>query len=107
MESYIYCFAIIEYFSIPKILGFYSPDNLVNITDIKNIFSNPNFNIKPGILSSFSYDSKSYFLIADTNSIVFLIVTKPNYPQRLIYECVQELELYYNNKQYNQSNKTN
>ena len=56
MDPYRYCFAIIEYLSIPKILAFYSPDNLVNITDIKDNFSNPNFNIKPGILSSFSYN---------------------------------------------------
>ena len=46
-------------------------------------------------------------MITDTNSIVFLIVTKPNYHQRLIYECVKELELYYNSKQYNQADKQN
>lgn len=61
MESNIFCFAIIEYFSNPKVLGFYSSNNHLNINEIKNIFSNPNFNIKSGVLSSFSYDSKSFF----------------------------------------------
>ena len=99
MDQYIYCFAIIEYLSIPKILAYYSENNILNINDITNIFSNPNFNIKPGILSSFSHDSKLYFLLASTNSIIFLIVTKSNYPQRLIYDCVKELETNYNLKQ--------
>lgn len=107
MDQNIYCFALIEYLSIPKILAFYSPNNILNISDIKNIFSNPNFNIKPGILSSFSYDSKSYFLLADTNSIIFIIATKPNYPQRLIYDCLKELESYYNSKQNPNQIKSN
>lgn len=107
MDQNIHCFAIIEYLLIPKILAFYSHNNILNIIDVKNIFSNQNFNIKQGFLSSFSHDSKSYFLLADTNSIIFLIVTKSNYPQRLIYDCVKELESYYNSKQNPIQTKSN
>lgn len=99
MESNLYCFAIIEYFNNPKILAFFSPGNHVNINEIKNIFSNPNFNIKSGILSSFSYDSKSYFLLSNINSIIFLVITKQDYPHRLVFDCVKELQTHYDCKQ--------
>ena len=100
MDHHIYCFSIIGYYNIPKILAFYCPHNLIEIQYIKNIFSNPNFNIKPGVLSSFSNDSKIFYLYlfvdinSNLNPIIFLVVTKLNYPQRLVYDCVQELENY-------------
>jgi hypothetical protein len=96
MDQYIYCFAIIEYVNYPKILAYYSPNNNPDTSEIKNIFSNPNFNIKSGILSSFSYDSKSFYLFPNTNSTIFFVVTNQNYPQRIIYDCMKELENHYN-----------
>lgn len=107
METNIDCFAIVEYKNSIKILAFYSPSNIPKLHELKNIFSNPNFNIKPGIISSFTYELKSYFLLADINLILFVVVTKQNYPIRLAGDCLKELESSYSSKQTNLINIIN
>ena len=107
MEPNIDCFAIVEFKNSTKVLAFYSPNNDPDLYELKNIFSNPNFNIKPGIISLFTYKSKSYFLLADTNLILFVVVTKQNYPERLVSDCLKEIESSYSNKQTNTINTIN
>lgn len=101
MELNINCFAIIEFLTIPRILAYYSPNNNPDINEIREFFTNPTLSINVGHLLPFSYKSKSFFLLAGADSIVFFISTKSYYPQRLAYDCMRELEIIYNNKKIN------
>lgn len=98
MTQYIYAFSIFEYITNPKILIYYSYQNLILIDEFKNVFSNPNFNIRPGTLFSFEHNNYKYNLLANENKIVFCVITNLNYPSRLVFECTKELELEFNTK---------
>jgi len=98
MSQYVYTICIFEYISYPKILVFYSPSNQIQVNDIKLIFSNPNFTINPGVLSSFESNGYGYNLIANSQKIIFCVVSKLDYPKRLLMDCIKELEVQFNSK---------
>ena len=98
MNQYIYTLCVFEYISSPKILIFYSPSNHIKINDFKSIFTNQNFNMKPGIISSFEFNGLGYNMIADLEKIIYCVITKIDYPKRLVADCVKELEIQFNSK---------
>ena len=98
MNEHIYTLCIFEYISNPKILIFYSPSNYININDFKSIFTNQNFNMKPGTIFSFEFSGLGYNMIADTQKIIYCVITKIDYPKRLVADCVKELEIQFNSK---------
>lgn len=93
MSQHVYTFSIFEYISYPKILIYYSYQNQIHIEEFKNVFSNSNFNISPGTLFTFEFNNYKYNLLANENKIIFCVITNLNYPTRLIYECIKELEI--------------
>lgn len=98
MNQQIYTLCIFEYISNPKILIFYSPSNHININEFKSVFTNPNFNIKSGVLSSFEFNGYGYNLMADTKNMIYCVITKMDYPKRLVFDCMKELEIVFNSK---------
>jgi hypothetical protein len=98
MNKQIYTLCVFEYISSPKILIFYSPSNHININDFKSIFTNQNFNMKSGIIFSFEFNGYVYNMIADTQKIIYCVITKIDYPKRLVSDCVKELKIQFNSK---------
>lgn len=112
MNQHIYALCVFEYISSPKILIFYSPSNYIKINDFKSIFTNQTFNIKPGTMFSFEFNGLGYNMIADLEKIIYCVITKIDYPKRLISDCLKEVEIQYNsnlnqNRNQNQNSRHN
>ena len=100
ISNNIYCFAIFGYLPNFKILAFYSPTNLMNLNMYKTIFLNGDLQIKQDDIVHITVESNKFniSLLGKSKQIVFSMITKQDYPKRLVGECLEELELNFNSR---------
>jgi hypothetical protein len=99
MATNIYGFFLLSMAGIeltdPIIQSFYVfPPFYITNSEIIEIFSHKNFTTKIDVVSSFTYNSKLYYVLGVKNNMLIVMITNLDYPHRVAYMCVKELELH-------------
>lgn len=101
MSYYIETICIFEYITEPKILIFYSPNKQLDVNEFNQIIKNEKITNytnglnSPNVLTNFIYNNYEYNIVSKENKF-YCLVTKQEYPRRLVYNLLQELETFYN-----------
>ena len=74
------------------VVASYSYNTDTDIGGVKQVLEQPNMNMTPGKHYSFSVGQLAWHLIADDMGLIYILICKLNYPQRVAHSCLEELQ---------------
>lgn len=63
-----------------------------DLSGVKQVLEQPNMSLNPGKHYSFSVANLAWHIIADDSALIYIMITKSNYPQRCAHAGLEELQ---------------
>eukprot|EP01040_Poterioochromonas_malhamensis_P018061 gene18061-20968_t len=80
------------------VVASYSHHAAIDIGGVKQVLGQPNLNISAGKHYVFSIGTSAWHLIGDDLNLIYIVICKDSYPQRVAHQCLEELQRNFVNK---------
>jgi len=80
------------------VIASYSYNTDTDIGGVKQVLDQPNMNMQVGKHYSFSVGKLAWHLISDDMGLIYILICKLDYPQRVAHACLEELQRSFSSK---------
>lgn len=74
------------------IMTSHSYNTETDLNAVKQVLEQPNMSLNPGKHYSFSVNNTQWHIIADDSALIYIMISKFNYPQRVAHAALEELQ---------------